>query len=123
MELSYREWKIVEPLIPLPKTRRDGRGRPWQPARLVLDAIVWILRTGAPWRYLPSRYPSYQTCHRRFQHWVKDGTLRAVLECLADELGIGFSEEAFIDGTYAAAKKGALASVDVARDPRRRLWR
>ena len=106
MELSYRQWKLVEPLIPEPRKRKDGRGGRWQPARLVLDGIVWILRTGAPWRYLPSRYPSYQTCHRRFQQWVKDGTLRAIVERLAAELGVGLSEEAFIDGSYARAKKG-----------------
>ena len=110
MELSLRQWKIVEPFIPKPRVRKDGRGRPWQPARLVLDAIVWILRTGAPWRYLPKCYPSYQTCHRRFQQWLQDGTIRTVLEHLAEELGVGQGDEAFIDGTYAAAKKGALAS-------------
>lgn len=120
MELSFDQWKIVEPLIPKPKTRKDGRGRPWKPARLVLDAIVWILRTGAPWRYLPSRYPSYQTCHRRFQQWVEDGTLRAVLECLAAELRVGWCDEAFIDGTYAAEKKGVLVLADVARGARPR---
>lgn len=113
MELSYHQWKIVEPLIPEPARRKDGGGRPWQPARIVLDAIVWILRTGAPWRYLPKQYPSYQTCHRRFQQWVKDGTLRTVLEQLVDDLGVGLGEEAFIDGTYAPAKKGARVSVDV----------
>ena len=35
----------------------------------VLNGILWVLRTGAPWHDLPERYPSYQTCHRRFQQW------------------------------------------------------
>ena len=35
--------------------------------------ILWILRTGAPWADLPARYPSHQTCHRRFQQWVRAG--------------------------------------------------
>ena len=106
MELTDAQWAILEPLIPVPRTRRDGRGRPWKPARLVLDAITWILRTGAPWRYLPAHYPSYQTCHRRFQQWVRDGTLRSVLICLAEELGVGLGDEAFIDGSYVGAKRG-----------------
>ena len=36
----------------------------------MLNGLLWILRTGAPWADLPDRYPSYQTCHRRFQQWV-----------------------------------------------------
>jgi transposase len=61
----------------------DGRGRPWRQAREVLDGVLWVLRTGAPWRDLPERYPPYQTCHRRFQRWVKEGVLSRVLEALA----------------------------------------
>ena len=106
MVLSWENWKLVEPLLPRPKHRKDGRGRPWKSPRLVLDGICWILRTGAPWRYLPSQYPSYQTCHRRFQQWVKDGTLRAVLEVLAEELDLGVCDEAYIDGSYVPAKSG-----------------
>jgi hypothetical protein len=53
----------------LPKLarRKDGRGRPWRENRAVLNGILWILRTGVPSADLPDRYPSYQTCHRRFQ--------------------------------------------------------
>lgn len=108
MELTDPQWSLVEPLIPVPKTRKDGRGRPWKPARLVLEGIIWVLRTGAPWRELPSRYPAYQTCHRRFQQWVAEGTLRRVFAGLGAELDVGRGDEAFIDGTYAAAKKGGL---------------
>ena len=106
MELSDSQWAFVEPLIPVPKRREDGRGRPWKPARLVLDGILWVLRTGAPWRDLPSCYPGHQTCHRRFQQWVASGILRNVLEALADHLDVGRGDEAFIDGTYATAKRG-----------------
>ena len=54
--------------------------------RAVLNGILWILRTGAPWADLPERYPSYQTCHRRFQQWVRAGVLRSILEILAQAL-------------------------------------
>ena len=37
----------------------------------VLNGILWRLRTGAPWKDLPERYPTYQTCHRRFQKWIE----------------------------------------------------
>jgi len=51
-----------------PRRRSDGRGRPWRDTRAVVNGVLWILRTGAPWHDLPNRYPPYQTCHRRFQH-------------------------------------------------------
>ncbi len=113
MDLTDAQWTIIEPLIPKPRRRKDRRGRPWREPREVLGGILWVLRTGAPWKDLPERYPSYQTCHRRFQHWCRDGTLKRVLHALAEDLyergGIDLTE-CFIDATFAGAKKGALAS-------------
>ncbi len=123
MDLTDAQWEILELLIPKPRRRADGRGRPQRDRREVLNGIMWILRTGAPWKDLPDRYPSYQTCHRRFQQWSRDGTLKAVLHALAEDLyqrgGIDLTE-AFIDGTFAGAKKGALPSErpSVGRGPR-----
>lgn len=67
MDLTDEQWEVLEPLIPNPPRRADGRGRPWRDSRDVLNGILWVLRTGAPWHDLPERYPPYQTCHRRFQ--------------------------------------------------------
>ena len=66
MDLTNEQWAMLEPLLPEPTKRADGRGRPWRKAREVLDGVPWVLRTGAPRRDLPERYPPYQTCHRRF---------------------------------------------------------
>lgn len=96
-------------MIPEPTPRKDGRGRPWRGRREVLNGVLYILRTGAAWADLPERYPPYQTCHRRFQQWVRSGVMRGVLEALAEDLRShgGFDlEEAFIDGSFASAKKG-----------------
>ncbi len=113
MHLTEAQWAIVEPLIPKPRRRKDGRGRPWRESREVLGGILWVLRTGAPWKDLPERYPPYQTCHRRFQHWCRDGTLKQILHALAADLyergGIDLTE-CFIDATFAGAKKGVLVS-------------
>src|SRR5580692_12724319 len=62
MDISDVQWALLEPLF-RPKRREDGRGRPWQDTRAVLNGVFWVLRTGAPRHDLPSRYPSYQTCH------------------------------------------------------------
>ncbi len=84
-ELSDAEWELIEPIL-RPKRRADGRGRPWQDTRAVLDGVPWMLGTGAQWRELPRKYPPYQTCHRRFQLWVREGKLEQILHELAEEL-------------------------------------
>ena len=113
MDLTEYQWQLLEPLLPVPPVREDGRGRPWRDPRDVLGGILWVLRTGAPWADLPKRYPPYQTCHRRFQAWVEAGVMEQVLHTLARDLkergGLDLTE-CFVDATFASAKKGALAS-------------
>jgi transposase len=111
-ELSDAQWELIEPIL-RPRQRIDGRGRPWQDTRAVLNAILWVLGTGAQWRELPRKYPPYPTCHRRFQQWVRDGKLEGILRVLAEELrarGKLQLEEAFIDASFTGAKKGAARS-------------
>ena len=109
MDLTDEQWSVLEPLIGEMPRRADGRGRPWRSSREVLNGILWILRTSAQWGDLPERYPPYQTCHRRFQRWVRDGTFERVLAALAHDLkerGKLDLSECFIDGTFVVAKKG-----------------
>lgn len=122
-ELTEEQWALIAPLFPELLPREDGRGRPPADTRAVFDGVLWILRTGARWQDMPERFPPYQTCHRRFQRWVREGTLKAVLESLAEDLrsrGKLDLSECFIDATFAAAKKGALAlgRPSAARGPR-----
>lgn len=106
--LTDEQWAILEPFF---KEERIGAGRPQVHSdREVLNAVLWVLRTGAAWGDLPDRFPSSSTCYRRFSKWVKDGRLRKVLEALARHLedkGLINLEECFIDGTFVVAKKGA----------------
>lgn len=120
-DLTDRQWETLQDLIPEPPRREDGRDRPWKERRAVLNGILSVLHTGAPWADLPERYPSYQTCHRRFQQWVRSGTMRGVLEALAEDLqtrGQLDVREAFVDGSLAPAKKGdqKLAKQNVVRE-------
>ena len=125
MDLTDEQWDVLKPIIPAPPRRPDGRGRPWRDAREVLDGILWILRTGAQWKDLPTRYPPYQTCHRRFQQWVRSGVLERILRALATDLeergGIDLSE-CFIDGTFVVAKKGGTAWERPSGAKVRRSW-
>ena len=125
MDLTDEQWQLLEPLIPPLPRRSDGRGRPWRSTREVLNGILWVLRTGAPWKDLPERYPSYQTCHRRFQQWVQNGTVEKILRALAEDLearGDIDLSEAFIDGTFAPARKGGSVSGKPRRARGPRSW-
>ena len=112
MDLTEKQWIIIEPLIPKGKSGVGRKGRPRKNDREILNGILWILRTGAPWKYLPREYPPRSTCHRRFTGWVRDKTLEKILEHLARDLqergGLDL-REAFIDGSFASAKKGGFA--------------
>jgi transposase len=108
-ELTDEQWSLIESFFDKAESVQT-RGRPRCENREVMNGVLWILRSGARWCDLPGRFPPCQTCHRRFQEWVKDGTLRRVLETLAADLhsrgGLDLSE-CFIDGTFIVAKKGA----------------
>jgi transposase len=65
----------------------DGRpAREPIPTRHVLEAVLWILNTGAQWHMLPQSCSNYKTVHRRFQTWCCNGILRRVLTDVANEL-------------------------------------
>ena len=111
-DLTDEQWNFIGPFLPELARRKDGRGRSWRENRAVFNGILWILRTGAPWADLSDLYPSYQTCHRRFQQWVRSGVLRSILEVLAQALfdeGYLDLQEALIDGSFAPAKQGGTS--------------
>jgi transposase len=71
--LTDEQWELVEPMLPPPQRRPDNRGRPWAPNRACFEGILWILQTGAAWRFLPDEFPSPATCWRRLQQWEQEG--------------------------------------------------
>jgi transposase len=129
MDLTDEQWQAIEDFVPRAERLGSGPsgGRPFAPPRAILDGVLWILRTGAPWADLPRRYPPPQTCHRRFQRWVQTGVLERLLHGLAEDLrrrgGVDLTE-AYVDGTHAGAKRGALwlGELDVAKRPRSWQW-
>ena len=128
MDLTEKQWTAIRPYIPENERLGGGErgGRPFRDARDVLNGILWVLRTGAPWSDLPERYPPYQTCHRRFQKWVEGGVLPKILAGLRrdlEERGGIEDVEGYIDGTYVPAKKGGRASGDAGPGARQSSWR
>jgi transposase len=108
VRLTDAQWAKIEPLLP-PMPRSQRGGRPWASHRGVVDGILWVLKTGARWRDLPAEYPSPSTCWRRLKRWDEDGTWLGIGRAIIAELdarGRLQWETAFIDGTFAPAKKG-----------------
>ena len=126
MDIINEQWRRIEPLITPMRRKPGGRGRPPREPREVLNGILWILRTGAPWKDLPERYPPYQTCHRRFQQWTRAGVFAKILAVLAEDLerrGKLDLSEAFIDGSFSGAKKGGARSEKPSVARAARSWR
>jgi transposase len=109
IRLTDEQWERIRDHFP-EEHIPDGRaGRKPSPTRHVLEAVLWILNTGAQWHMLPQYYPNYKTVHRRFQIWCRDEVLRRVLTDVANELrnrGALDEEECFIDATFVIAKGG-----------------
>jgi transposase len=76
-DLTDFEWSVIEPALP--------RGRPGprrKDDRRILNGIFWVLRAGAPWRDLPSRYGPYTTAYNRFNRWRKAGVWDRLMDAV-----------------------------------------
>ena len=75
------QWKRIEPLLP---GKPEDSGQTAADNRLFIDAVLWIGRTGAPWRDLPERYGKWNSVFQRFNRWAKKGVWERVFEALQD---------------------------------------
>jgi len=117
-ELSDRQWARISPHFPHTPHYRHG-GRPCENHRSLVNGILWILHTGAPWRDLPERYGPWQTVFYHFNHWRQDGTWNRLVTSLLDELddkGMIDHELWCIDGTVIRASRAA-AGAEKKSDP------
>jgi transposase len=78
--MSDEEWSFFAPFL---TEKRSSGGRPPRDHRLVLDAIFWIARTGAPWRDLPTECSSWNSVFRQYRRWTEVGIWEVMLEALA----------------------------------------
>jgi transposase len=104
-ELRSEQWETIRELLP-PETGREGR--PSIDNRQIVNAIRWILRTGAPWRDLPEHYPKWKTVHSRFSRWTRQGVWARVLEELAKDQD---DESFLIDATIVRAHQDAAGAL------------
>lgn len=81
-DISDRVWQLLKPRLPGREGAWGGKARD---NRLFINAVFWILRTGAPWRDLPSNYSDWKNTHRRFCRWRDKGIWESLLEQLVTE--------------------------------------
>ena len=78
-DLTDQQWDFISPLLPVNK----GRGRPTElDLRLVINAILYLVRTGLQWRNMPNDFPKWQSVYYYFRKWAKDGSWQAINETL-----------------------------------------
>ena len=108
-ELTNEQWRYLRKIVPDPTNRR---GSP-RSNRKMLNACLWILRTGAPWRDLPEKYGPWQTAWKRFDQWRKSGKIleikAALLQLLNDHGQIDW-ELWCVDGTNVRASRSAAGA-------------
>ena len=110
-ELSEAQWARLAPL--LPPQQQSGRGRPSKDHRTIVNAILWRLATGVPWRDLPARYGPWRTVYSRFRRWQHGGVWERALAALqqqADTAGDLDWSLHFLDGTTVRAHQHAAGA-------------
>jgi transposase len=120
--LTEAEWVLVAPFLPAPART----GRPWRwPMRLILDAILYVLRTGGAWRHLPHDFPPWSTVHRWFLRLSRAGVFERLAHALAmadrERAGREASPTAGVMDAQAVRSGGVGVAGERGYDPVRRV--
>jgi transposase len=103
-KLRDDQWKRVEQMLP---GKATDPGRSAADNRLFVEAVLWILRTGAPWRDLPQSFGAWNSVYQRFRRWSKRGVWFKVFRELAKDADF---EEIYLDGTIVRAHQHAAGA-------------
>lgn len=126
-ELTDDQWELVSLLVTV---KPADTGRPRRDPREMLNGILWILRTGAPWRDLPERYGPWETVYMYFNEWRSSGAFDRILETLQirlDREGRIDWELFCIDGSsvrasHSAAGASKKVSGSIGKNRKTMLW-
>jgi transposase len=97
-EMTDLQWRKLEPLLPH-HGRRSSRGD-----RNFVNAVLWLMKTGSPWRDLPERYGNWKTVYNRFANWAKAGHFERIFKALKLKADPGGS---LLDASIARAHQDA----------------
>ena len=108
-ELMDEQWELIADLFP----SQSGPGRRYRDHRSMVNAMMWVLNAGCPWRDLPERYGPWKTAYNRFNRWRKEGLFDRVLERMQirlDEEGRIDWELWCVDGSSVRAHAAAIGA-------------
>ena len=109
-EIDDVQWEKNEPFL---GNTPKKTGRPQADNRKLLNGVLWIMHTGAPWRDLPEYYGPWQTVYKRFSQWEKDEKLKQLFESVRENPDI---QDLCIDGTYIKAHRSSAGAKKGLRD-------
>ena len=98
------QWERIRDALP---GKEEDPGRTGADNRLFIEAVMWIAKTGAPWRDLPSEYGKWSNVHKRFMRWAKKGTWQMIFNTLAVDAD---TEWLMIDSTIVRAHQHAAGA-------------
>jgi transposase len=81
-ELSDAQWRRIADLLP---GKKSDPGRSAADNRLFVNAVLWVLRSGAHWHDLPERYGKWKSVHKRFGRWADAGVWERIFEHLIED--------------------------------------
>lgn len=113
-ELTDEQWQQIEHLLP---GREGCPGAHADDNRLFVNAVIWVARTGAPWRDLPERFGNWNSVFQRFNRWAKQSVWQKVFEAIRDP----DLESLMLDSTTIRAHQHAAGAVGKKR-PTRKPW-
>ena len=115
-EVSDEEWALLDPLIPKSKATT---GRPPRDRREMLNGMLWILATGAPWRDLPERYGPWQSVYDYFSQWRAEGVFGAIL----DALHLRLDQKGYIDWDLWCIDGASVRATRAAAGASKKVWK
>jgi putative transposase len=102
--LTNAQWLRIEPLI---SGKAGDRGRHGEDNRLFVDAVLWLVRAGAPWRDLPKELGNWNSVFQRFRRWAKKGVWESLFNGLVEDPDF---EYLIIDSTLVRAHQHAAGA-------------
>src|SRR6516165_6070823 len=102
-------WAAMEPLVRQAKRHKGGQ-RPALPDRQFFEALLYLARTGVPWRDLPAEFGRWDAVYNRFRRWISSGALRRLFESLTADPAFGEVRRVLIDSTIVRAHAHAAGA-------------
>jgi transposase len=85
-DLTDAQWGKLEPLLKPPRGNRHAGGRPRKyELRRIVDALLYVVKTGCQWRQLPTDFPPWLSVHQQFRAWRDDGAWERVTKTLREQ--------------------------------------